>query len=148
MQFFFASLACLLGLATAAPSSYHILPRQSNTTAAATTQLTFTGAGSSFSVTAPLDGSNFKIRRPPPPLPPRRPAAPCPCPCGEDPSLFLADRGTRRTPASQISVDTITQAGSANCQFKGVNGAELAIVGANNGATLAPPQTVVSGSCS
>lgn len=49
--------------------------------------------------------------------------------------------------ANPISVDQIAQTGSANCAFKGVDGAQLAILGANTGATLAPPQTLTTGSC-
>lgn len=86
MQFLLlASLVPLLGLASAAPSLpiYRITPRVNNNgtaatngtaAAAATTQLTFTGAGATFSVNAPTDGSNFQIRTsdlghtmPPPP---------------------------------------------------------------------------------
>ncbi|KAI3394193.1 hypothetical protein diail_3148 [Diaporthe ilicicola] len=47
--------AALVDITSAAPS---LLPRQ-----AATTQLTFTGAGASFSVTAPVDGSNVALKK-------------------------------------------------------------------------------------
>lgn len=47
--------AALFGITSAAPS---LLPRQ-----AATTQLTFTGAGASFSVTAPVDGSAVTLSK-------------------------------------------------------------------------------------
>lgn len=47
--------AALFGITSAAPS---LLPRQ-----AATTQLTFTGAGASFSVTAPVDGSAVSLSK-------------------------------------------------------------------------------------
>lgn len=48
--------AALFGITSAAPS---LLPRQ-----AATTQLTFTGAGASFSVNAPVDGSAVTLSMP------------------------------------------------------------------------------------
>jgi hypothetical protein len=48
--------AALFGMTSAAPS---LLPRQ-----AATTQLTFTGAGASFSVNAPVDGSAVALSKP------------------------------------------------------------------------------------
>lgn len=47
--------AAIFGITSAAPS---LLPRQ-----AATTQLTFTGAGASFSVNAPVDGSAVTLSR-------------------------------------------------------------------------------------
>lgn len=47
--------AALFGMTSAAPS---LLPRQ-----AATTQLTFTGAGASFSVNAPVDGSAISLSK-------------------------------------------------------------------------------------
>lgn len=47
--------AAIFGITSAAPS---LLPRQ-----AATTQLTFTGAGASFSVAAPVDGSAVTLSR-------------------------------------------------------------------------------------
>lgn len=47
--------AALFGITSAAPS---LLPRQ-----AATTQLTFTGAGASFSVNAPVDGSAVSLSK-------------------------------------------------------------------------------------
>lgn len=50
--------AALVGITSAAPS---LLPRQ-----AATTQLTFSGAGASFSATAPVDGSNISLSKPHP----------------------------------------------------------------------------------
>lgn len=53
----FAAVLLLLPLATASP----FLPRQAATNS--TTQLTFTGAGASFSVTAPVDGSTFQVRK-------------------------------------------------------------------------------------
>lgn len=61
-MYFSATLLALLPLAAASP----FLPRQAaaaNGTAAATTQLTFTGAGASFSVTAPVDGTTFQLRK-------------------------------------------------------------------------------------
>lgn len=156
--FLLASFLPLLGLTSAAPSLpiYRITPRLNNSTAAAngtaaakTTQLTFTGAGAKFDVNAPVDGSSFQIRTsvlgftmpPPSPLPPN--SFPQKLPMYLD---KVSDQATWET-ASSISVDHIAQAGSASCEFKGVNGAQLAILGANNAATLAPPQTVVSGSC-
>lgn len=69
MQCSFATLFCLLGLASAAPSPQWIVPRQENATAGATpaaaagtTELTFTGAGASVKVTAARDGSIFQTR--------------------------------------------------------------------------------------
>ncbi|KAJ0116774.1 hypothetical protein N8I77_003062 [Diaporthe amygdali] len=94
--------AALVGLTSAAPS---LLPRQ-----AATTQLTFTGAGAAFSVTAPVDGSNVTLN-------------------------------------NTLAVDFIAQAGTASCAFEGVDGVKLTVIGANSGATIAPPQTIVRASC-
>lgn len=49
--------------------------------------------------------------------------------------------------ANAISVDFIAQNGVASCTFRGVDNAQLTVLGANTGATLAPPQTIVSGTC-
>ncbi|KAJ4392994.1 hypothetical protein N0V93_002198 [Gnomoniopsis smithogilvyi] len=100
----FAAVLLLLPLATASP----FLPRQAATNS--TTQLTFTGAGASFSVTAPVDGSTFQV-------------------------------------PNAISVDHIAQAGQASCTFSGVDKAQLTVLGANTGATLAPPQQITAGQC-
>ncbi|KAG6358279.1 hypothetical protein INS49_014163 [Diaporthe citri] len=94
--------AAIFGITSAAPS---LLPRQ-----AATTQLTFTGAGASFSVTAPVDGSAVTLN-------------------------------------NTLAVDFIAQAGTASCSFEGVDGVKLTVLGANSGATIAPPQTIVRASC-
>lgn len=62
MQFSAILVAVLLPLVAASP----LLPRQTNgttTAGGATTQLTFTGAGASFAVTAPVDGTTFQIRK-------------------------------------------------------------------------------------
>ncbi|CAN8097687.1 unnamed protein product [Discula destructiva] len=56
------------------------------------------------------------------------------------------DGSTFQLPAP-VSVDFIAQAGGATCAFNGVDGAQLTVLGANSGATLAPPQVVVAGSC-
>ncbi|KAG8158179.1 hypothetical protein KVR01_011940 [Diaporthe batatas] len=93
--------AALLGITSGAPS---LLPRQ-----AATTQLTFTGAGASFTVNAPIGGA-------------------------------VSLNNT-------LAVDFIAQAGTASCSFEGVDGVKLTVLGANSGATIAPPQTIVRASC-
>ncbi|KAJ4416820.1 hypothetical protein N0V82_006549 [Gnomoniopsis sp. IMI 355080] len=49
--------------------------------------------------------------------------------------------------ASAISVDHIAQAGQASCTFKGIDNAQLTVLGANTGATLAPPQQITAGQC-
>lgn len=54
MQHLLTTILVLLPLAAASP----FLPRQARN---ATTQLTFTGAGASFSITAPVDGSTFQL---------------------------------------------------------------------------------------
>lgn len=74
MTFLLATLIPFLGVTLAAPSLQ--FRQVSNTTAAsngtraggATTELTFSGAGASFNVTAPLDGSSFIVRTCQPPL--------------------------------------------------------------------------------
>lgn len=46
-----------------------------------------------------------------------------------------------------LAVDFISQAGTASCSFEGVDGVKLTVLGANAGATIAPPQTIVRASC-
>ncbi|KAF3761794.1 hypothetical protein M406DRAFT_353263 [Cryphonectria parasitica EP155] len=111
MGFLLALMLSFAGLTIAAPTLEHRQTSNTTTTAGTTTQLTFQGAGASFTVNAPLDGSTFQIPNP-------------------------------------ISVDAITQVGAGNCAFTGINGVKLTVVGTNNGATIAPPQTIESGSCS
>lgn len=47
-----------------------------------------------------------------------------------------------------MSVDFISQTGAGSCSFTGINGVKLTVLGASKGATIAPPQTIRSGSCS
>lgn len=140
MQHFLTTILVLLPLAAASP----FLPRQARN---ATTQLTFTGAGATFSVTAPVDGSTFQLGESHnPPL--NSQATHFPREGENGPRENVADLGALCTiVASAISVDHIAQAGSASCTFSGVDKAQLTVLGANTGATLAPPQRITAGNC-
>lgn len=170
MQFptiLFKTLA-IAGIVAAAPlaplsqPSAELVARQaSNTTTSGTTQLTFTGAGASFSVTASVNGQEFSIRkcvpcsllggfmRAGPDVPDQNTKQPWRNTAGLE-GMRPTDRcllTTKLETANAISIDFIAQVGTASCSFTGVDRARLTVVGANSGATLAPPQTVATGLC-
>lgn len=140
MHFLATTNLVLLPFAAASP----FLPRQARN---ATTQLTFTGAGASFSVTAPVDGTTFQLGESNEAPDRERERGPRIERAGREHQLTLGCPFAPFLTGSAISVDHIAQAGSASCTFSGVDKAQLTVLGANTGATLAPPQTITAGQC-